>query len=69
MTVRLLSREKYSSASLSFRARRILNRIAEPTPIIAPMAKNRLYTGRTRLSAVIPSAPSASDIKNVSAKI
>ena len=61
--------EKYVSALLSFRALRILNRIAEPTPIMAPMAKIRLYTGSTRLSAVMPSAPSAMDIKKVSARI
>lgn len=43
--------------------------IAEPTPIIAPMAKIKLYTGSTRLSAVIPFEPTAFDIKKVSASI
>ena len=31
--------------------------------IIAPMAKIRLYTGSTKFNAVIPSAPTAFDIK------
>lgn len=37
--------------------------------IIAPMAKIKLYTGSTRLSAVIPFEPTAFDIKKVSASI
>ena len=49
--------------------RGVLKRMAEPTPIIAPMAKIRLYKGNTKFNAVIPFAPSARDIKKVSARI
>ena len=60
---------KYVSACASVFALNILKRVAEPTPIMEPMAKIRLYSGRTRFSAVIPSAPYAFDIKKVSARI
>lgn len=44
----------------------IVYRVADPTPIIDPMAKIRLYTGSTRFNTVIPSVPAACEIKNVS---
>ena len=41
--------------------------VAEPIPIIAPIANVIANTGKTRFNPVIPFAPSAIDIKIVSA--
>ena len=69
ITAHITALKKYPSADLSFLLRATTNLIAEPTPIIAPIANIRLYRGSTRLSAVMPSAPTAFDIKKVSARI
>ena len=41
--------------------------VAEPIPIMAPIANVIANTGKTRFNPVIPFAPSAIDIKIVSA--
>ena len=61
--------EKYASAFFSPFPFATAKRIAAPTPIMAPIAKIRLYMGSTRFNAVMPSAPTDSEIKKVSARI
>ena len=61
--------KKYPSVPELLPCLSITKRIAEPTPIMAPMANIRLYIGRTRFRAVMPFAPTDWEIKNVSARI
>lgn len=66
MRIHKIAFAKYFFALSSSCAFNIVYRVADPTPIIDPMAKIRLYTGSTRFNTVIPSVPAACEIKNVS---
>jgi hypothetical protein len=66
MRIHKIAFAKYFFALSSSCAFNIVYRVADPTPIIDPMAKIRLYTGNTRFNTVIPSVPAACEIKNVS---